>query len=77
MSLTLYTFTHTPHYIHIHYSFRRASANPEAEAMEILAQLVLNHVPVDNYCFRSKVCLCFMRCIYEHGMCATRQYIYR
>jgi hypothetical protein len=27
----------------------------EVEAMEMLANGVLNHVPVENFCFRSKV----------------------
>ena len=35
-------------------SYKR-SATPEAEAMEMLANGILNHVPVENYCFRSKV----------------------
>eukprot|EP01041_Mallomonas_annulata_P009010 gene9010-18650_t len=34
-------------------SFRR-HLSPEAEATEMLAHVVLNHVPVENYCFRSK-----------------------
>jgi DNA-directed RNA polymerase III subunit RPC2 len=36
-------------------TYRRAASSPEAEAMEVLAHLVLNHVPVENYCFRLKV----------------------
>jgi DNA-directed RNA polymerase III subunit RPC2 len=33
----------------------RKNYSPEVEAMEILAHGLLNHVPVENYCFRSKV----------------------
>ena len=36
-------------------SYRRQITSPENEAMEILAHLILNHVPVENYNFRSKV----------------------
>ena len=36
-------------------SGRNRSQTPEAEAMEILAHVVLNHVPVEDYKFRSKV----------------------
>jgi len=36
-------------------SFRGKNMGPEAEAMEMLAFVVLNHVPVENYCFRAKV----------------------
>ena len=35
-------------------SFRK-NISPEAEAMEMLAHVVLNHVPVEAYCFREKV----------------------
>lgn len=35
--------------------YRRNTTSPEAEAMEILAHLVLNHIPVENYCFRAKI----------------------
>ena len=35
--------------------YKRVTASPENEAMEILANLVLNHVPVKDYCFRLKV----------------------
>jgi len=35
-------------------SFRK-NMTPEAEAMEMLAHVVLNHVPVEAYCFREKV----------------------
>lgn len=34
---------------------RKYNNSPETEAIEILAHYVLNHVPVENYCFRSKV----------------------
>ena len=34
---------------------RKYNNTPETEAIEILAHYVLNHVPVINYCFRSKV----------------------
>ena len=34
--------------------FRR-NTSPEVEAMELLAHGILNHVPVENYCFRTKV----------------------
>lgn len=33
----------------------RKTLPPEVEAMEMLAHFVLNHVPVENYCFRNKV----------------------
>ena len=33
----------------------RKNITPEAEAMEVLSNVVLNHVPVENYCFRKKV----------------------
>jgi DNA-directed RNA polymerase III subunit RPC2 len=36
-------------------SFRSKLQTPEAEAMEILAHVVLNHVPVEDYKFRNKV----------------------
>lgn len=35
-------------------SFRKV-LSAEAEAVEMLAHVVLNHVPVDGYCFRSKI----------------------
>ena len=34
---------------------RNKNQTPESEAVEILAHVVLNHVPVEDYCFRSKV----------------------
>ena len=34
-------------------SFRKHTT-PEIEAIELLANVVLNHVPVEKYCFRSK-----------------------
>ena len=33
----------------------KPAPGPDAEAMEMLAFVVLNHVPVENYCFRAKV----------------------
>lgn len=36
-------------------AFGRKTQLPEVEAMEMLAHFVLNHVPVENYCFRQKV----------------------
>jgi len=36
-------------------NYRNRNASPESEAMEMLAHVILNHVPVHNYCFRSKV----------------------
>ena len=36
-------------------SFRTKTVEPEAEAIEMLANVVLNHVPVENYSFRGKV----------------------
>ena len=36
-------------------SYRSKHISPEAEAVEVLAGVVLNHVPVENYCFRRKV----------------------
>ena len=35
--------------------FTRKVLPPDVEAMEMLAHFVLNHVPVENYCFRQKV----------------------
>ena len=36
-------------------NFNKKTSTPEAEAVEMLAHVVLNHVPVQNYCFRQKV----------------------
>jgi DNA-directed RNA polymerase III subunit RPC2 len=36
------------------YGFKK-NLSAEAEAMEVLANVVLNHVPVENFCFRLKV----------------------
>lgn len=36
-------------------NFRSKNIGPDAEAMEMLAHVVLNHVPVENFCFRAKV----------------------
>ena len=33
----------------------RNNSKPEEEAIEMLSHVVLNHVPVENYCFRAKV----------------------
>ena len=36
------------------YAYKK-NISPEAEAMEVLANVVLNHVPVEMFCFRLKV----------------------
>lgn len=36
-------------------AYTRKVLPPEVEAVEMLANFVLNHVPVENYCFRQKV----------------------
>lgn len=35
--------------------FNKKNTTPETDAMEMLAQGVLNHVPVHNFCFNSKI----------------------
>eukprot|EP01037_Dinobryon_pediforme_P046598 gene46598-60001_t len=36
------------------YTQLQKNISAEAEAMEVLANVVLNHVPVENFCFRLK-----------------------
>ena len=58
----------------------RRSISVDAEAMEVLSNVVLNHVPVENYCFRKKVIyICHiirrvLRTVKDHSLLDDKDY---